>query len=67
MKTDLRGVNGRDKAAILMLAIGEENAAKMFALMDEEEIKEISQSMATLGTVNAELVEGIFVEFTGRI
>ena len=64
---DLRSISGREKAAILLLAVGEENAAKMFSLMDEEEIKEISQSMATLGTISSELVEGIFVEFSSRI
>jgi flagellar motor switch protein FliG len=67
MAIDMQSISGRDKAAILMLAVGEENAAKMFALMDEEEIKELSQSMSNLGTISAELVENIFVEFTGRV
>ena len=37
------------KAAMFMLAAGEDHAGKLFALMDVEEIKEMSQAMARLG------------------
>jgi len=50
-----------------MLAIGEEHAAKLFALMDDEEIKEISQTMANLGTVSSSLVERLFIDFSEQI
>ena len=50
-----------------MLALGEEQTAKIFTLMDDEEIKEISQTMAKLGTVSADLVEKLFVEFADQI
>lgn len=46
-----------------MLALGEEHTAKLFAHMDDEEIKELSQTMANLGTVSANLIERLFVEF----
>ena len=64
---DARTLTGREKAAIMMLAIGEENAAKLFQRMDDEEIKEMSQNMANLGTIPAALVETIFVEFSERL
>ncbi len=67
MATDIRSFSGRDKAAILMLAVGEDYAAKLFALLDDEEIKEISQSMANLGVVEASVIERICQEFTERI
>ena len=35
--------------------------------MDDDEIKEISQTMATLGTVNSAIVEKLFVEFADHI
>jgi len=35
--------------------------------MDDEEIKEISQTMANLGTVNSTIVERLFVEFADQI
>lgn len=46
-----------------MLAIGEDRAAKLFGMMDEEELKELSQAMANLGTVNSKTIEALFVEF----
>ena len=65
--TDDRGMNGAQKAATLMLALSEEHSAKLFALMDEEEIKEISIQMAGLGSVNSSVVERLFVEFAGQL
>jgi flagellar motor switch protein FliG len=46
-----------------MLSLGEDHAARLFELMDDEEIRQISQTMATLGTVSSNLVERLFVEF----
>lgn len=66
-KDDYRSLTGPQKAAILMLSLGEEHSARLFALMDDEEIKEISQIMATLGTINSNLVERLFVEFADQI
>jgi flagellar motor switch protein FliG len=67
VREDFRTLTGPEKAAMLMLALGDEHAAKLFALMDDEEIKEISQTMANLGTVSATLVERLFVEFSEQI
>ncbi len=64
---DYRGLSGTEKAAILVMAIGENHAAKLFTKMDDEEIKEISQTMAGLGTVSAALVERLFVEFAEQV
>lgn len=67
VKEDYRTLSGQQKAAILMLSLGEEHSAQIFALMDDEEIKEISQTMAGLGTVNSSIVERLFVEFADQI
>ena len=67
LREDFRTLNGPEKAALLILSVGEENAAKLFALMDDDEIKEISQTMANLGTVSASLVERLFVDFADQI
>jgi flagellar motor switch protein FliG len=67
MKEDYRSLTGPQKAAILMLSLGEEQSSKLFAMMDDEEIKEISQTMASLGTVNSSIVERLFVEFADQI
>jgi len=63
VREDYRALTGPEKAAILMLSLGEEHAAKLFEMMDDDEIKEISQTMANLGTVSANLVERLFIEF----
>ncbi len=66
-REDYRAMSGPEKAALLMLSVGEDNATKIFALMDEEEIKEVSQHMANLGTVNSDIVERLFIEFADRL
>lgn len=67
VREDYRSLTGPEKAAILMLALGEEHAARLFVYMDEEEIKELSQTMANLGTISATLVERLCVEFAEQI
>ncbi len=63
VREDYRTLTGPEKASILMLALGEEHTAKLFQYMDDEEIKELSQTMANLGTVSANIIERLFVEF----
>ena len=62
-KEDYRKLSGAQKAAILIMAMDEENATKIFNMMDDEEIKEISSTMSSLGTVNSEIVERIFHDY----
>jgi len=41
-KEDYRTLTGVQKTAIMMMSMDEQNASKIFAMMDDEEIKEIS-------------------------
>ena len=66
-KSELRGLGGPEKAAILLLALGDEYAAKLFRMMEDDEIREISQVMASLGKVSSEMVEGLLVDFAEQI
>ncbi|HVO03021.1 MAG TPA: flagellar motor switch protein FliG [Candidatus Cybelea sp.] len=66
-KDDFRSISGAQKAALLLMSVGEESAAKLFALMHDDEIKEISQTMANLGTVSSTVLERLFVEFADQI
>ena len=52
-KTSARST-GAERAAILMLSLGEEHSAKIWQMLDEDEIKEISQVMSNLGTVSSD-------------
>ncbi|EKV26551.1 Flagellar motor switch protein FliG [Caenispirillum salinarum AK4] len=63
VKEDYRSLTGPQKAAIMMLSLGDEHSSKLFAMMDDDEIRELSQIMANLGTVSSSLVERLFVEF----
>lgn len=60
-------MSGPQKAATLMLALGEEQAAKIFARLHEDEIRDLSLAMAALGTVSSEAVEAVVEEFRGQI
>ena len=61
---DFRGLDGTSKAAMLMLSVGEDQAMRLFSMLDDDEIKDLSQALASLGKVDADLVERLFVEFT---
>ena len=65
--TKVDGLSGAQKAAIMMLSVGEDGAQRLFALMDEDEIKEVSQTMANLGMIHSAVVEQLFVEFANRM
>ncbi len=56
-------LTGAQKSAVLMLALGEEQSSRLFGMLHEDEIKEISAAMSQLGSVKAELVEALCVEF----
>jgi len=60
-------LTGAQKAATFMLAIGEDHAARLFAKMHEDEIRDISTAMANLGTVKADSVEELCREFAENL
>lgn len=64
---DYRSLIGPQKAAIFMLAIGQEYSSRLFERMDDEEIREISQYMSNLGTIRSSVVERLFVDFADQL
>ena len=66
-KDEYRRLNGAQKAAIFLMSVGEEVAVKLFSMMDDEEIREISNIMSSLGQVNSEIVERLYVDFAERV
>ena len=67
VKDDFRSLSGAQKASIFMLALGQDHSSKLFELMEDEEIRELSQTMANLGNVNAVVIERLFVEFADQL
>ncbi|MBE6453758.1 MAG: flagellar motor switch protein FliG [Alphaproteobacteria bacterium] len=64
---DYNLLSGQQKAAILMLSLDEERSASLFALMDDDEIKELSVIMASLGKINSSVIEQLILEFNDKI
>ena len=62
-----RKLTGPERAAVLMLALGEQHGGKIWKLLDDDELRELSIVMSTLGTVEAESVENLLLEFVGRL
>jgi flagellar motor switch protein FliG len=60
-------LTGPERAAVLMLTLGEQHGAKIWAMLDDDELRQLSIVMSTLGTVEASLVENLLLEFVGRL
>jgi flagellar motor switch protein FliG len=60
---DYRNLRGAQKAAIVMLALGEEQCGRLFTMMHEDEIRDISAAMAQLGAVRSDVVERLCTDF----
>jgi flagellar motor switch protein FliG len=65
--TDYDRLTGQEKAAIMMLAVGEEQVGQIFSRLDIDEIKELSQIMSVLGSVDSEVVERILKEYAEQM
>ncbi|HEX3810710.1 MAG TPA: flagellar motor switch protein FliG [Rhizomicrobium sp.] len=66
-KEDIRQLTGPERSAVLMLALGEEHGKQVWTLLDDDEVKEISQAMSALGTVNSSVVEKLLVDFVSQM
>ena len=60
-------LNGPQKAAVLLLTLGEVHAQRLFSRLHEDEIKDVSAAMATLGAVDASVVEELCREFSDSL
>jgi len=62
-----RQLTGPERAAVLMLALGEQHGSKIWNLLDDDDLRQLSVTMSTLGTVEAQMVEALLLEFVGRL
>ncbi len=67
VKEDIRSLSGAERAAIVMLALGEDHSQRIWEMMDEEEIKEVSQVMSNLGSISSGLIEKLLVDFVSQM
>jgi flagellar motor switch protein FliG len=62
-----RKLSGPERAAVLMLSLGEQYGGKIIALLEDDELRELSTVMSSLGNVDSGVVEELLLEFVGRM
>ncbi len=60
-------ISGSQRAAVLLLTLSPEQCSRLFSMMGEDEIREISAAMVQLGPVSAAMVEQLLADFTERL
>ncbi len=56
-------LRGPERAAVIMLALGEENAKPLWELFDDEELREVTLAISRLGSVTSDMVEDLLGDF----
>ncbi|MBH0236302.1 flagellar motor switch protein FliG [Methylobrevis albus] len=62
-----RTLTGTEKAAALMLALGEKFGAPIWGQLDEVEIKQVSSAMSRLGPITPQMLDDLLVEFVTKV
>jgi flagellar motor switch protein FliG len=62
-----RRLNGSERAAVLMLALGEQYGDKVWKLLDDDELRQISIAMSNLGAIESHAVENLLIEFVSQL
>jgi len=60
-------LDGPERAAILLLSLGDEYGAVIWEQLDDDEVKEISLAMSRLGKIRVELVEQLLIDFVSQM
>ncbi len=64
IRREFESLSGPEKVAIMLLTLGEDRAAPLLERMEESEVRMISRSMASLGSITADLLEELITRFT---
>lgn len=62
-----RELAGPERAAVLLLALGDEYGKALWDKLDDIEIKQISIAMSRIGPVSPEMLEQLFVDFVTKL
>lgn len=65
--TTVAEMNGPQRAAVILLVLGEDHGRSIWQQFDDEEIRIITRAMAELGTVDADEVERLMLDFVGKL
>ena len=61
----LKGFNGMQKAAILLISLGPDKSSQLFQHLKEEEIEELTLEIANTRSVTSQIKEAVIEEFYG--
>jgi flagellar motor switch protein FliG len=64
---DINDLSGAQRAAVLLLILGEKHGGPIWAMLEEDEIKRVSYAMAQLGSIETKTVETLVVDFVSRL
>lgn len=60
-------MSGPQRAAVLLLILGEKHGGPIWSMLEEDEIKRVSYAMAQLGSIESKMVELLVVDFVSRL
>ena len=60
-------MDGPQRAAVLLLLLGEKYGGPIWAMLEEDEVKKVSLAMAQLGSIDAKTVEALMADFISRL
>jgi flagellar motor switch protein FliG len=60
-------LSGPQRAAVILLALGAEYGKAIWPALDEDEIRVVTHAMVQLGSIEADTVEELIVDFVGNL
>jgi flagellar motor switch protein FliG len=66
-RTGNEALTGPQKAAVILLALGEEFGAPIWQMFDEDDIRTVTVAMSQLGSVESETVEELIIDFASKM
>lgn len=60
-------ISNMEKAALVLLSFSKENIARVFSFLDDDEVKELSRAMSSLGPIDGEIIDEVLEEFKGQV
>jgi len=61
--TKFDDLQGPERAAVIILAVGEENSKPLWEALDDEELRELTRAISRLGSISSDTVDQLLIEF----
>ena len=60
-------LTGPEKAAVLLMSLGEERTSELWTALEDDEIRTVSVAMSRLPEIDAQQVQGLLNDFVTRL